>query len=109
LPSKFPEIERRRAGLDTILPLWIVLDEYNQDVIGQSLYLEPEPPPGRFSKAFFLPLMREFIMRRARTRGSTVDVKRTDPSRDSNFHLQNTMEMSQQLFRSSRFAIMVYM
>jgi hypothetical protein len=30
----------------------------------QSFYLEPEPPIGRFSKAFFLPLLREFIVRR---------------------------------------------
>jgi len=49
--------------------LWIILDEYNQDIVGQSFYLEPEPPLGRFSKAFFLPLMKEFIARRATTRG----------------------------------------
>jgi hypothetical protein len=45
--------------------LWIILDEYNQDVIGRSFYLEPEPPLGYFSKAFFLPLLREFIRRRS--------------------------------------------
>ena len=45
-----------------------ILDEYNQDVIGQSFYLEPEPQLGHFSKAFFLPLMKEFIARRASTR-----------------------------------------
>jgi S-DNA-T family DNA segregation ATPase FtsK/SpoIIIE len=37
--------------------------------IGQSFYLEPEQSLGRFSKAFFLPLMKEFIARRADTRG----------------------------------------
>lgn len=72
-PDRFaveiPEIEKRRAGLDVALQLWIILDEYNQDIIGQSFYLEPEPPLGRFSKAFFLPLMREFIARRATARG----------------------------------------
>ena len=57
------------AADDATLRLWIILDEYNQDVIGQSFYLEPEPPLGHFSKAFFLPLMREFISRRVRTRG----------------------------------------
>jgi hypothetical protein len=62
-------MEKRRAGLDATLRLWIILDEYNQDIVGRSFYLEPEPPPGRFSKAFFLPLMKEFIARRARTRG----------------------------------------
>ncbi len=58
-------MEKRRAGLDENMRLWIILDEYNQDVIGRSFYLEPEPPLGRFSKAFFLPLLQEFIARRA--------------------------------------------
>jgi hypothetical protein len=66
---EIPEMERRRAGLDASLRLWIILDEYNQDVIGQSFYLEPEPPLGHFSKAFFLPLMKKFITRRASARG----------------------------------------
>ena len=67
--AEIPEMEKRRAGLDATLRLWIILDEYNQDIIGQSFYLEPEPQLGRFSKAFFLPLMKEFIARRARTGG----------------------------------------
>lgn len=66
---EIPEMEKRRAGLDASLRLWIILDEYNQDVIGQSFYLKPEPPLGHFSKAFFLPLMKEFITRRASARG----------------------------------------
>ncbi len=72
-PGRFaveiPEMEKRPEGLDASLQLWIILDEYNQDVVSQSFYLEPEPPLGRFSKAFFLPLMKEFIARRADTRG----------------------------------------
>ena len=67
--AEIPEMEKRRAGLDATLRLWIILDEYNQDTIGQSFYLEPEPPLGRFSKAFFLPLMKEFIARRATSGG----------------------------------------
>ena len=67
--AEIPEMEKRRAGLDSTLRLWIILDEYNQDTIGRSFYLEPEPPIGRFSKAFFLPLMKEFIARRADTHG----------------------------------------
>lgn len=67
-PARFaceiPLIEKRRAGLDPDLRLWIILDEYNTDVVGQSFYLEPDPPIGRFSKAFFLPLVRAFIARR---------------------------------------------
>ncbi|MBZ9898289.1 hypothetical protein LB545_28660 [Mesorhizobium sp. BR1-1-6] len=44
--------------------LWIILDEFNTGIIGRSFYVEPEPPVGRFSKAFFLPLLRGFIARR---------------------------------------------
>ena len=64
-----PEMEKRRSGLDAAIRLWLILDEYNQDIVGQSFYLEPEPPLGRFSRAFFLPLMKEFIARRTRARG----------------------------------------
>ena len=60
-------MEKRRAGLDAGIRLWIVLDEYNQDVVGRSFYLEPEPPLGYFGKAFFLPLLQEFIRRRSQT------------------------------------------
>jgi len=66
--AEIPDTEKRRAGLDGAIRLWIVLDEYNQDIIGRSFYLEPEPPLGYFSKAFFLPLLREFIRRRSQTR-----------------------------------------
>jgi len=61
---KIPAIEERQGGLDVDLRLWIILDEFNSDIIGRSFYLEPEPPIGRFSKAFFLPLLRKFIARR---------------------------------------------
>lgn len=66
--AEIPDTEKRRAGLEGALRLWIVLDEYNQDVVGRSFYLEPEPPLGYFSKAFFLPLLKEFVRRKARTR-----------------------------------------
>jgi hypothetical protein len=65
---EIPQMEKRRAGLEIDMRLWLILDEYNQDVVGRSFYLESEPPLGRFSKAFFLPLMREFIARRERAR-----------------------------------------
>lgn len=61
---EIPGIEKRRAGLDADLRLWIIMDEYNSDVIGRSFYIEPEPPLGYFSKGFFLPILREFIARR---------------------------------------------
>lgn len=72
-PGRFaveiPEIEKRRAGLDTALRLWIVFDDYNTDIIGRSFHLEPVPPLGQFSKAFFIPLMREFVRRKSEARG----------------------------------------
>jgi hypothetical protein len=66
--AEIPDTEKRRAGLDGTMRLWIVMDEYNRDVIGRSFYLEPEPPLGYFSKAFFLPLLQEFVRRRSQTR-----------------------------------------
>jgi hypothetical protein len=62
--AEIPPIEKRRAGLDPDLRLWLILDEFNSDIVGQSFYLEPGPPLGSFSKAFFLPLLRAFIARR---------------------------------------------
>jgi hypothetical protein len=47
-----PEIEKRRAGLDAHIPLWVVVDEYNEDVPGQSYYFEPGNRVGSFSSAF---------------------------------------------------------
>ena len=41
---EIPAIEKRRAGLDADRHLWIIMDEFNSDVIGHSFYLEPEPP-----------------------------------------------------------------
>jgi hypothetical protein len=64
LSAEIPLIEKRRAGLDADLRLWIIFDEFNTDIVGRSFYLEPELPIGRFSKAFFLPLLRAFIARR---------------------------------------------
>ena len=56
-----PAAERRLAGLDADRRLWIILDEYNLDIIGRSFHLAPDPPIGRFSQGFFLPLMRTFL------------------------------------------------
>ena len=71
-PTKFaaeiPAREKRIAGLDVKKRLWIVLDEYNADVVGESYYIEPVRPLGYFSAAFFLPLVKEFIKRRAQAR-----------------------------------------
>jgi hypothetical protein len=55
-----PETEKHRAGLDRGIPIWIIVSEYNYDVVGQSAYLEPVAPLGRFSDAFFKAVMAEF-------------------------------------------------
>ncbi len=47
-PGRFavevPDIEKRRAGLDAALRLWIIFDEDNTDIVGQSFHLEPRSP-----------------------------------------------------------------
>ena len=63
-----PAAETRRAGLDTDRRVWIILDEYNLVIICRSFHLAPDPPIGRFSQAFFLPLVRTFLARVAEAR-----------------------------------------
>jgi hypothetical protein len=69
LAVEIPAMEKHRAGLNTDHRLWIVFDEFNEDVIGESFYLDPDPPLGRLSRAFLLPLLHDFIARRAAIRG----------------------------------------
>ena len=64
--AELPPIEKKRAGLDPTPRLWLIVDEFNTDVVGRSFYLEPDSPIGRLSKAFFLPLLREFVARRSK-------------------------------------------
>ncbi|GLS22497.1 hypothetical protein GCM10007874_55150 [Labrys miyagiensis] len=64
--AEIPETEKRRAGLSTDIRLWIILEEFNGDRVGRSYYLKPAAVLGRFSKAFFLPLMKQVIARRSR-------------------------------------------
>jgi hypothetical protein len=49
---EIPDIEKHRAGLDGHKALWIVLSEYNYDVIGNSSYFLPTQKLGRFSASF---------------------------------------------------------
>jgi hypothetical protein len=67
--AEIPAMEKHRAGLDADERLWLILDEFNEDVIGESSYLEPKTPLGLLSRAFLLPLLREFIARRGSLRG----------------------------------------
>lgn len=63
---EIPQIERRRAGLDDI-PLWIIIDEYNHDILEESHLFDPNARIGRFSPTFHASLLRAFA-RAARDR-----------------------------------------
>ena len=60
LSLEVPQIERRRAGLDSDLRLWVILDEYNHDVLETSFYLDPDGRLGAFSPAFNAKALRAF-------------------------------------------------
>ncbi|MFC3058555.1 hypothetical protein [Paenirhodobacter populi] len=47
-----PEIEKRRAGLDQTIRLWVIADEVNTDIPAKSYYFEPGNRIGGFSKPF---------------------------------------------------------
>ncbi len=49
---KIPETEAHRARLDTHIPLWIMIDELNVDILESSYTLEARSPRGQFSYAF---------------------------------------------------------
>lgn len=68
LAIEVPQIEKRRAGLDD-LPLWIILDEYNHDLMEVSYYFEPDARIGAFSKAFHRKALSAFL-RAARSKQS---------------------------------------
>lgn len=53
-----PETEARRARLDTALPLWVILDELNADILETSYTLEERSPRGSFSPAFIDAILR---------------------------------------------------
>ncbi len=57
-----PETEKRRAGLDVGLQLWVIVDEHNVDVFEQSFYIEPHSHIGTFSSAFTKNLQSEMIV-----------------------------------------------
>lgn len=61
---EIPNSEKRRAGLDQGLRLWVILDDINIDRPGRSYYITSARPLGRFSRAWFLPVIREFVMNR---------------------------------------------
>lgn len=52
VPCTVPEIEKRRAGLDAHMALWVVADEANAHVPSKSFYFEPGNRLGGFSQTF---------------------------------------------------------
>ena len=57
-----PDTEKRRAGLDVQIPLWVIIDEHNMDVFELSYYIEPQSQMGVFSAAFTKQLQRQMIV-----------------------------------------------
>ena len=70
-----PQTEARRARLDSDLPLWVVLDELNADVLETSYTLEDRSPRGSFSAAFTDAILRE--IQRVRAAGRLKLSRRT--------------------------------
>jgi hypothetical protein len=71
-----PEIEKRRAGLDGGVALWVIVDEHNVDVFEDSFYIEPKSQIGVFSSAFTKELQAEMIL--ALRRRNSKAVRRQD-------------------------------
>lgn len=62
---EIPEIECRRAGLAGVRRAWVVIDEYNYDVVERSWYLEPDAEGDRrLSKPFMMKLAEAFAAAR---------------------------------------------
>lgn len=62
---EIPETEARRARLDSDVPLWVVLDELNADILETSYTIEERSPRGSFSPAFTDAILREVQRLRA--------------------------------------------
>lgn len=73
-----PEMERARAGLDSGIPLWIILDEYNHDYAEASYHLDPNGKVGSFSAAFSEDVLAAF--RSTAQAGRTKKIPRSDPA-----------------------------
>jgi len=56
---EIPDMEKRRAGLESI-PLWIVLDEFNHDILERSFYFDKHGKIGSFSASFTQYVLRNF-------------------------------------------------
>ena len=74
---EIPDIEKRRAGLKDWKVGWIILDEFNHDIVERSHYFDPSRPPmGRFSEAFTARIKN--ALRAAIAERAAVRIDRTD-------------------------------
>ncbi len=65
---EIPDIERKRAGLGDLKQSWIMVDEYNYDIVERSWYIEPDQDIlGRFSKSFMVKIAGMFAEARSRS------------------------------------------
>lgn len=68
LALEIPEIECKRAGLGDLKQSWIMVDEYNYDIVERSWYIEPDQEIlGRFSKSFMVKIAGMFAEARSRS------------------------------------------
>lgn len=71
---EIPETEKRRAGLDPIRPAFIVLSEYNYDVLPLSWWYDPDSKDyGRLSQRFTADVRRMFLLKIARKAARRAD------------------------------------
>ncbi len=76
LAMEVPQIERKRAGLASDLRLWVMLDEYNHDVLETSFHLDSNGRQGSFSPMFADKALGAFI--EAGRKGRTKRIPRHD-------------------------------
>ena len=71
---ELPEIEKRRAGLDPARPAYVVLSEYNYDVLPHSWWYDPNSKDyGRFGRGFTDQIVRRFLIGISRKQASRTD------------------------------------
>ena len=66
--AEIPDNEKGRGGLDADKRLWIILEEYNTDIVGESFYLKPDSKIGRIGLAFLKPLLLTILKNRSKLR-----------------------------------------
>lgn len=78
LGIEIPQMERRRASLDD-MPLWVMIDEYNHDVLEMSYYLDPAARIGSFSTAFHKKVLTAFVTAARERKSRRVPRRDEDP------------------------------